>query len=88
MQRFDMRACTSWLKRGERFFILLVLLLNVWGCQAKGPAVVSVGQPGGEWAPGQVLDARSGRAVSMEKWLEIKSHCFRIKCHCFGENKS
>lgn len=70
MQRFDMRACTSWLKRGERFFILAVLLLNVWGCQMKGPVVVSVGQPGGEWAPGQVLDARSGRAVSMEKWLE------------------
>lgn len=70
MQRLDMRACTSWLNRVGRLFALTVLLLNVWGCQTKGPAAVSQGQPWGEWAAGQVLDARSGRAVSMDRWLE------------------
>ena len=65
-----MRACTSWLKRGEILHSLGAAAKCVGCCHGERPRSRICGATG-EWVgTGQVLDARSGRAVSMEKWLE------------------
>ncbi|MBS0169244.1 MAG: ChaN family lipoprotein [Nitrospira sp.] len=49
---------------------IALLLVGLWGCQTKGPAAVPTVQPWSDWAPGQLLDTKTGLAVPMDKWLE------------------
>lgn len=66
MQRPDMRR----LNGVGSVLAMAVLLLGLWGCQTKGPVAVPAGQPWSEWAPGQVLDAKTGHVVPTGQWLE------------------
>lgn len=49
---------------------MAVLFVGLGGCHTKGPAAASTVQPWSDWAPGQLLDARTGRAVPTGQWLE------------------
>lgn len=54
----------------RRLLALLGLVLVMFGCQAKDRASIVTHQVWGEWAVGQVLDARTGLPVPMQAWLE------------------
>ncbi len=52
------------------WFAVLGLAFIMLGCQPKEHAVVGMPQVWDEWAVGQVLDAKTGRLVSMDEWLD------------------
>ena len=52
------------------WFAVLGLVLVMLGCQVKDRSIVVGTQVWDEWAVGQVLDAKTGRLVSMDEWLD------------------
>ncbi len=64
------RPCESIWRNVSCLVAMLGLVLGMWGCQTKEPSVVVTHQVRDEWTVGQVLDAKTGRVVSMDEWLE------------------
>lgn len=50
--------------------VMLGLLLVLGGCQTKEPVTVVPPQVWNEWSVGQVLDAKTGRQVSLSEWVD------------------
>ena len=53
-----------------RLVSIIGLALIMFGCQGKGHSSIGSQHERDGWAAGQVLDARTGRAVPMKRWLE------------------
>lgn len=70
MCRAEMGSCRRRFNRVGRFLTLAMVLLGLWGCQTKGPVGMPAGQPWSDWAPGQLLDAKTGFVVPTDTWLE------------------
>lgn len=71
MHRSDRGVCRRKFKSVGGFLTLVVMvLLSLGGCYTKGPVAMPAGQPWSDWAPGQVLDAKTGRVVPTDTWLE------------------
>jgi uncharacterized iron-regulated protein len=49
---------------------MLALALALWGCQANQPVPTVPAHVWDEWRVGQVLNAKTGRPVVMEDWLQ------------------
>lgn len=70
MRQSHKRLCGRIWSSVSRLVATLGLLLVMWGCQMKEPSAVVAPQVWDEWAVGQVLDAKTGRLVSLDEWLE------------------
>lgn len=63
-------SCERIWRSFNRLVAALSLILVMCGCQTKELSALVMPQVWDEWAVGQVLDAKTGRLVSMGEWLE------------------